>query len=246
MENNSPLIITGMHRSGTSLIARFIHHSGINLGNNLLDASKSNLYGHFEDVEILEFQRSILEREFGHQMWVPNLPRLTDTDKTNALMLIAKRKQNPYWGWKEPRTCLFLDFWYELLPNAHFLFIVRNPISVLNSLSRRTGTKFYQFWKHNIFLKSWLFYNDTCFQFYRKHRSRHTMVTLERVLQKPDKFVNLLSKRLSIQFDIQVFHTLYDPAALTRQENHLPLASLTLYLQSLFFYSRLRQIDNLC
>ena len=41
------------------------------------------------------------------------------------------------WGWKDPRTCLFLDFWREHLPEARFLFVYRPPLEVLMSLVRR-------------------------------------------------------------------------------------------------------------
>ena len=166
MHSGTPIIIAGMHRSGTSLLARFVHDSGIDLGDKLLSANKSNIYGHYEDLEILEFHREILEQQFGHQMWVRGIPHMTDADRERAVALISARQHKPFWGWKDPRTCLFLDFWSYLLPDAHYLFIVRHPDLVLRSLSRRTSTRFYQFWTHNIFARSWLFYNQACDRFF--------------------------------------------------------------------------------
>jgi hypothetical protein len=51
------LIITGMHRSGTSLTAAFIHKIGLDLGDNLLKYNYWNPKGYFEDIDFVEFQR---------------------------------------------------------------------------------------------------------------------------------------------------------------------------------------------
>ncbi len=245
MNNETPLIITGMHRSGTSLVAGFIHRSGIDLGSELVGAKKSNPFGHFEDMDILEFQRSVLLREFGHQMWVPQPPRLGEADKARAMELVSARQNKPYWGWKEPRTSLFLDFWDELLPDARYLFIVRHPLLVLDSLSRRNNTRVYHFWKHNTFLRAWLVYNQECLRFYQAQRARCTLVTLERVLQAPDAFVDLLSQRLTFEFDVQVFRALYDSTALTDKKSQRLPVSPRLYSKSLALYDQIARSDNL-
>jgi hypothetical protein len=211
MTSQAPLIIAGMHRSGTSLIASFIHHSGIDLGDDLVGPRKSNPYGHFEDAEILDFHRDILVREFGHPMWVPAPPDLSEEDRHRADQLIAMRRHKPRWGWKEPRTCLFLELWNGLLPDARFLFVVRHPLLVLDSLSRRTKSKFYQFWKHNKFLKAWMTYNQECASFYHKHRDRCMLVDLEQVISDPAAFVETLSQWLAFDFGTGTFRRLYEP-----------------------------------
>lgn len=239
MNSDQPLIVTGMHRSGTSLVARFIHHSGIDLGDEFVGANKSNPYGHFEDIEIVEFQRSIMLRECGHSMWVSHLPRFTDADRTRARGMISARQKKPYWGWKEPRTCLFLDFWNDLLPDAYYLFVFRHPLLVLDSLSRRNKTRFYHLGKHNRFVHSWMLYNEECFRFHEQHRSRCILAMLELVLQTPENFVDLLSKRLRIEFDVGVFRALYDPTALVHRPNRRLLVSPSLRLRSLSLYDQL-------
>ena len=35
-----------------------------------------------------------------------------------ARTLVSARASRPFWGWKDPRTCLFLEFWDRLLPQA--------------------------------------------------------------------------------------------------------------------------------
>jgi len=208
-----------MHRSGTSLIARFIHHSGIDLGDQLLGSNRSNQYGHYEDISILEFHSSILEREFGHQMWAPKSPGLTTEDYKIALSLVEQRQYKPYWGWKDPRTSLFLHFWSNILPDASYLFIIRHPDLVVDSLSRRNKTRAYQFWRNQNFFHAWHLYNQKCFQFYLDNESNCIMVLLEEVLDSPENFVKGLTENLQFKFGLNRFKSLYDSSAIENKFN---------------------------
>jgi hypothetical protein len=246
MDASSPLIITGMHRSGTSLLAGFFHRSGIHLGDELMGAKPSNPYGHFEDVEILEFHTAILQRDFGHSLWVPMprkawvLPALTAADRARAEALVAHRKGKARaWGWKEPRTCLFLDLWHELLPNAHFLFVVRHPRLVLDSLGRRNNTRAYHIWLHNRFLRAWLLYNRECLRFHLENPRRCVFVYLEEMLQSPQALIAYLSQWLRMPLDLQVFQSLYDPEVLADRPAQIRLVSPILYRRCLALYRQM-------
>jgi len=46
-----PLVITGMHRSGTSLVASLFAGAGVNVGTRLIGASRGNDRGHWEDLD---------------------------------------------------------------------------------------------------------------------------------------------------------------------------------------------------
>ncbi len=60
-DTNLPvLIITGMHRSGTSLTAEFLQKISLDLGNNLLKGNYWNPKGYFEDIDFVEFKRTVL------------------------------------------------------------------------------------------------------------------------------------------------------------------------------------------
>lgn len=240
MDSSSPLIITGMHRSGTSLLAGFFHRSGIHLGDVLLGASPTNPSGHFEDVEILEFHRAILQREFGHTMWAPKPPQLTSADRSEAEALVAQRMSKAgAWGWKEPRTCLFLDLWDELLPAANYLFVIRHPRLVLDSLGRRNNTRFYHFWVHNRFVRAWIVYNAECLRFYQEHPGRCVLVQLEELLQSPRAAIAHWSRWLGVSLDVEVFQSLYDPAVLADRPAQIRLASPVLYRASLSLYRQM-------
>ncbi|MDP4350266.1 hypothetical protein QSG17_25820, partial [Escherichia coli] len=58
--------------------------------------------------------------------------------RREAAALIAVRAgRGSGWGWKDPRTTLFLDFWSEFLPDARYLLVFRRPWEVVDSLFRR-------------------------------------------------------------------------------------------------------------
>jgi hypothetical protein len=42
------------------------------------------------------------------------------------------------WGWKDPRTCLTLPFWQDLVGPMRYVICLRNPCAVVASLSRRS------------------------------------------------------------------------------------------------------------
>ena len=134
------LIIAGMHRSGTSLISHWLFKCGLQLGERQLGPDNGNADGHFEDLEFLKMHEEVLASN--------NLPLSGLTDEhidhfsiyeKEKLKSIIKIKQQLYdqWGWKDPRTCLFLDVYQELLPDACYLIILRDYQSVVSSLLRR-------------------------------------------------------------------------------------------------------------
>ncbi len=58
-----------------------------------------------------------------------------------AALMAAQRDNQAQWGWKDPRTCLFLDFWKDVIPEARALCIFRPPAEVVDSFRRRANLK---------------------------------------------------------------------------------------------------------
>lgn len=145
VESSPFLVVTGMHRSNTSLLAQLLQGSGINMGDRLVGARSSNPYGHFEDEALVAFQEEIL-RENGLGWRVMNVPRIVIADRQRArarqLVLERHRKGGGLWGFKAPQAVLLLDMWREF-PGARFFFIFREPRSVLRSLFVRVGLQVY-------------------------------------------------------------------------------------------------------
>ena len=61
--NHSVLIITGMHRSGTSLTTSLLQSAGVHIGDRLMNGGNGNTKGHFEDLDFVDLHRQSLEQQ---------------------------------------------------------------------------------------------------------------------------------------------------------------------------------------
>jgi hypothetical protein len=136
--------ITGMHRSGTSMVAQGLEVCGLFLGEEsaLMRAAPDNPDGFWEHTQIVEINEAILSHFGGGWDWPPRVPEdwsdelfsyLTDRAR-GVLETLSKRR--PF-GWKDPRTSLALPFWQAVCPDLHVVLVVRNPLEVALSLHRR-------------------------------------------------------------------------------------------------------------
>lgn len=171
--------LAGMGRSGTSLMSSYLQHCGVPMGERQVGARFNNPRGHFEDQDFLDLHKDIL-RHNRIDMYSPKQDlSFADQHYEQAQTMITHRnEQYSEWGWKEPRTTLFLDFWGELLPDAKFIFMYRDPYSNMESLYRIIN-------KHYIYLTpwvvpgAWLFYNRRCLDFHSKHPERSIFLSID-------------------------------------------------------------------
>ncbi|MDB5024269.1 MAG: hypothetical protein JWP78_2024 [Mucilaginibacter sp.] len=129
-----------MHRSGTSLITNWLYNCGLQVGEHLLKANEGNAEGHFEDIEFLRMHEEILtSNDFPSSGYVYDKEIDISVYQLEKLKTVIKIKNSRYkqWGWKEPRTCLFLQLYRELIPDSKYLVIFRDYPSVVNSLLKR-------------------------------------------------------------------------------------------------------------
>lgn len=145
------VVVLGMHRSGTSAVARALSALGICLGHNLMPGVEGNNdKGFFEDIDIAAFNTSLLSKldSSWDDLRLLDARQLLDekftAEKIQAINLItAKVSNNSVFAFKDPRTSLLLPFWKkvfsELGYDVHYIFVLRNPISVAKSLTRRDG-----------------------------------------------------------------------------------------------------------
>jgi hypothetical protein len=129
-----------MHRSGTSLVTNWLFHCGLQVGERLVGAGEGNKEGHYEDVEFLRIHEEILASNGYPATGLIHHKSIHLSEyQLEKLKAILKVKEHHFdqWGWKEPRTCLFLDVYRQLIPRAKYFVIVRDYASVVNSLLKR-------------------------------------------------------------------------------------------------------------
>jgi hypothetical protein len=90
---NRPLVICGMHRSGTSLTASLFGGAGVNLGDRLVGPNVGNSLGHFEDVSFLEFHMRVLRGEISQLIADPAAARADHEALASQLALVTSEQQ---------------------------------------------------------------------------------------------------------------------------------------------------------
>lgn len=142
-ENCGPIIIVGMHRSGTSVLSSIIHKLGVDLGTKLLESSFANPTGHYEDVAFLDLHERILHGAKGDWDSPPTEDRLKESferlESDVDTLLEQRNRCSASWGWKEPRTSLLLPFYFRKLPHLRLIYCQRDPEEVAQSISARNA-----------------------------------------------------------------------------------------------------------
>lgn len=132
------LIVTGMHRSGTSMIAGVLQLCGAHLGNNLLSGKRDNPNGHFEDKDFVRLNDVILKWNGGTWDNPPKkvpIPKDLSTLKTWA----NGWPDNGVVLWKDPRAVYTIPVWEAALRPAplRVLIVARRTPAVIESLMKR-------------------------------------------------------------------------------------------------------------
>ncbi|MCA9876575.1 MAG: sulfotransferase [Thermomicrobiales bacterium] len=141
-----PVAIVGMHRSGTSMVAKLLSQAGLNLGPDeaLMSPAPENPEGFFEHLAFVALNDEVLN-EAGAG-W--DCPPLAGTDwasadfdrhRERARELAAPLAERGPWGWKDPRTSLTIPFRESAFGRLRTVVVVRNPLEVVTSLHRRNG-----------------------------------------------------------------------------------------------------------
>lgn len=133
--------ILGMHRSGTSMLAGWLKTCGLNVGDSLLRSDFSNKAGHFEDLDFLLLHKEILRSNeldtSGLQLSKTHfeLPKYHEVKMNHLIQM--KNELHSQWGWKDPRTCLFIDYYLAKMPDLKIIIIHRPAQEVVQSLLKR-------------------------------------------------------------------------------------------------------------
>jgi hypothetical protein len=139
--------ITGMHRSGTSMVAGLLRQCGLYLGpiEELMPPTADNADGYWENLRFVEINEALLSHLHGSWHSPPSPDAEVQLRSAPALLVEKARKliqdfdRQEAWGWKDPRISLTLPFWQTQVPNLRVINCVRNPLEVAVSLARRDG-----------------------------------------------------------------------------------------------------------
>lgn len=134
-----PIVIIGMHRSGTSMLAQILHRSGVFMGADFTAYYESNYFQRLND-ELLKSQRATWDNpaqtqavpSFQERRFLSEYLSAAKKPYWVAALLLGKR-----WGWKDPRNTYTLGSWLKVFPDLKAIHIVRNGIDTSLSLYER-------------------------------------------------------------------------------------------------------------
>ncbi|MBI4322307.1 MAG: hypothetical protein HY675_27760 [Chloroflexi bacterium] len=185
-----------MHRSGTSLVSSLLQKGGVNMGEKLIAPDRGNPRGYFEDPDFVEFHdRAFVARGCDGLPTSEFVFEPTPGEVEEARGLIKRREGPAMWGWKDPRTCLFLEFWHQLVPEPRFVLLYRHPLDVLLSLVRRGDLRALGLSRG---IQAWYVYSSRVMEFYERHRESSILCHTYGVVDHIDTFREQLRRKLGL------------------------------------------------
>ena len=142
------LLVLGMHRSGTSALARLLGYLGADLPLHAMGMGTGNERGHWEPERLVYLHDEMLEElssrwDDWRSLDLSRLrhPRLSSYKEQINLILDCEYRDSDLFVLKDPRICRFTPLIVDCLHNrgveVRILFINRNPLEVADSLLRR-------------------------------------------------------------------------------------------------------------
>jgi hypothetical protein len=147
----SPIVVIGMHRSGTRLLVDVLDKLGVFMGADRQGDGESvafmminewlfhqcgafwsepmSVHFSLSEPEVVEELAASTRRALGAQ-----LDRYAGT---SGWHLEERAEKLPVFGWKDPRNTFTLPVWKRVFPNLRAIHIVRHGVDVAASLARR-------------------------------------------------------------------------------------------------------------
>lgn len=137
MTITAPVLILGMHRSGTSCLTGCLEEAGLYLGDVNTEAD-FNKKGNRENRDIMEHHDRILARVGASWDKPPAIDPDWTQDEKNQLSSLLKGYDNiAKWGLKDPRTIFLLGGWRHVT-KLMLVGTFRHPYEVASSLVHRS------------------------------------------------------------------------------------------------------------
>lgn len=134
------VIITGGPRTGTSFLSGLIGKMGFSHGNpkKIKTADKHNIYGYFENLDIIRIEEMILKKLDGNFHSLPNIkPNWSNDFKREKKQLKKIVKKDNIEVYKGNRLLVISELFEKTFPDAKWIYIERN---VEDTFKSRFGT----------------------------------------------------------------------------------------------------------
>ncbi|WP_163328937.1 sulfotransferase [Desulfurobacterium thermolithotrophum] len=146
-----PVIVIGMHRSGTSLLTRILEELGVFMGYEkeeneesiyflrlnewILSQANASWDNPYNFRFLKEFHKRIIKEVLVKELSSKEF--LSSYLGNKKFMYSSLFDLNFLWGWKDPRNTFTLEIWKSIFPRAKVIHVYRNPVDVAESLRIR-------------------------------------------------------------------------------------------------------------
>lgn len=129
-----PVLITGNHRSGTSVTANMVRALGAHLGADdfMCHPNSENPKGFHEFLPLSYINRELLAESTYEPGQV--LPHIEERLRKQAVELVERHKLD---GFKDPRTTILLPFWLRVFDNPLIIKTYRRNEDMVRSIKAR-------------------------------------------------------------------------------------------------------------
>ena len=200
------ILVLGMHRSGTSALARIVNFLGAAMPRHLTPANEANPRGYWESQPLVALHEELLtELDSSWDDWRAPAPRWRDGDIAaryagKLRTTIEEEFGNaPLIVLKDPRVCRTLPFWMSALEKSGIrsapLLVVRNPLEVAESLREHHDISFEKA------MLLWLRHNLDA-EYETRHLPRN-IVTLDALLEDWKLLAVQTGARMGVQWPRQ-------------------------------------------
>jgi len=141
------VIILGLHRSGTSLVANLVEEMGFWFAakKQALPTRRDNPKGFWERADVVRLNDEILaDMDLDWHSYISSIPtqtihQLRDKYSDRINKILTELDSHGSWLLKDPRMCITWPVWEAHIENPSIIVIIRNPISVASSLHARNA-----------------------------------------------------------------------------------------------------------
>ena len=139
VRNSRCVMVLGLPRSGTSLVAGILHMTGVNMGEGRLQpADQNNPTGYWEDLRWQALNKRITGIRYGC-----NEPRDIGTEqKEQYRQLAAECQTRPLWGMKDPRLCFTAQWIWPYLSDCRIVTVRRDFEASVASLVKHSQVSY--------------------------------------------------------------------------------------------------------
>jgi len=153
---NNCILVLGLPRSGTSMIAGILYHFGVFMGHNLLFGNEINESGFFENLHLVHFHANstntltfkdiviALKKKEDREIF-----QIDSSGIYDSILMGLSSASNSTWGFKDPRlACLpeiadnFISVVQKYNSNIKIIYIKRNTRDIARSLNSLMDNEF--------------------------------------------------------------------------------------------------------